>query len=114
MHAAVGRYRGLITVKMDAFALGVVIGELLTGRSAQIVRDIADESATMAAKVGLGTDGGEPQGAGIEMTHSSEADAARVSGGNGQALTDTGVVASKMHPEHFIAELLQTVERGFS
>ena len=38
-------YRGMITVKMDAFALGVVIGELVTGRAPQDVREIAAAAA---------------------------------------------------------------------
>ena len=43
-------YRGLITVKMDAFALGVVIGELLTNRTAAAVRELADDSAEEVAR----------------------------------------------------------------
>ena len=60
-------YRGMITVKMDAFALGVVIGELITGRAPQDVREIA-AAAQYGEMDGEGSGGG---GGGASVVESS-------------------------------------------
>jgi serine/threonine protein kinase len=53
-------YRGMITVKMDAFALGVVIGELITGRAPQDVREIAAAAQYGEMDDSEGSGGGAP------------------------------------------------------